>query len=144
MSEIREGGCLCGAIRYRVKGQPVRAYVCHCTFCQKRTSAAFSVNAWFEKDSFELMGEDLGSYEHRSDETDNLLRLNFCRRCATVVFFEPADKFPEIRAITCGTLDDPNSIEIDTHTWARSAVRWMLIPENMEIRDTSSPPATAG
>ncbi len=31
MSEIHEGGCLCGAIRYRVKGNPLGAQVCHCT-----------------------------------------------------------------------------------------------------------------
>ena len=32
-----EGGCLCGAVRYRVLGEPARASVCSCTACQRRT-----------------------------------------------------------------------------------------------------------
>jgi len=37
MSEIHEGGCLCGSVRYRTTGDPVAATVCHCKFCQRRT-----------------------------------------------------------------------------------------------------------
>ncbi len=35
MPDVHEGGCLCGAIRYRVMGNPQRASVCHCTDCQR-------------------------------------------------------------------------------------------------------------
>jgi len=43
MSEIHEGGCLCGTHRYRVKGDPMRVLVCHCRFCQRRTGAACGI-----------------------------------------------------------------------------------------------------
>lgn len=47
MAEIREGGCLCGTVRYRVKGNPVRASVCHCTFCKRRTGSALGMLVLF-------------------------------------------------------------------------------------------------
>ena len=34
-----EGGCLCGAIRYRVNQEPVGLVLCHCTNCQKQTAS---------------------------------------------------------------------------------------------------------
>jgi hypothetical protein len=45
MAEIHEGGCLCGAVRYRVTGDPTIAVVCHCTRCHRMTESAFSMPA---------------------------------------------------------------------------------------------------
>ena len=42
MSDVHEGGCVCGNVRYRSIGAPMLATVCHCTFCQKRTGSAYS------------------------------------------------------------------------------------------------------
>jgi hypothetical protein len=39
-SNIHEGGCLCGAVRYRVSRQPEFALACHCRYCQKRHGIA--------------------------------------------------------------------------------------------------------
>ena len=42
MGEIHEGGCVCGAVRFRVKAQPQAGLVCHCTWCQRRSGSAFA------------------------------------------------------------------------------------------------------
>jgi hypothetical protein len=39
MAEVHEGGCVCGAIRYRVTADPLRVCACYCTFCQRRTGS---------------------------------------------------------------------------------------------------------
>lgn len=44
---IHEGGCLCGATRYRTEGEPLRVTICHCRFCQRATGAAFMVEPIF-------------------------------------------------------------------------------------------------
>ena len=31
---VIEGGCYCGALRYRAEGEPVFAGQCHCRECQ--------------------------------------------------------------------------------------------------------------
>ena len=41
MIDTHLGGCVCGAVRYRVHGDPVVGTVCHCRFCQKRLASAF-------------------------------------------------------------------------------------------------------
>ena len=49
MTNAREGGCVCGAVRYRVKAAPQFGLVCHCTWCQRRSGSAFSYNANFDE-----------------------------------------------------------------------------------------------
>ncbi len=44
------GGCLCGAVRYRVSGPPLRGTICHCSLCRKSSGSAFLVWAIFRKD----------------------------------------------------------------------------------------------
>ena len=46
MSDAHTGGCLCGAIRYRITGAPVEALYCHCRMCRRAHGAP--VVAWFE------------------------------------------------------------------------------------------------
>ncbi len=144
MSEIYEGGCVCGAIRYRVTGNPMRASVCHCTFCQRRTGSAFAILAVFKEGQLELTGDTLTEFEHRSDESNLWLRLEFCNRCGTTVAVR-LERFPGARGIFVGTFDDPNRIKIERHIWTRSAQRWVVFPENMERFEKGVPqPATPG
>ena len=70
---MHEGGCLCGAVRYRVTNAPFRTGVCHCRFCQRRTGSAFGVGVYFKKDDFALTRGSLKSYEYRSDESGRWL-----------------------------------------------------------------------
>ena len=58
---------MCGAIRYRVLGEPMRVTVCHCTFCQKLTGSAFLVEPIFRKNDVTLSGISPQRYDHRSD-----------------------------------------------------------------------------
>ena len=41
---MREGGCQCGAVRYRITGEPIALYVCHCRECQKQSASAFGLS----------------------------------------------------------------------------------------------------
>ena len=66
MSDVHEGGCVCGSVRYRTIGAPMLATVCHCTFCQKRTGSAFSEPVIFRMEQVEFSGGALTMYEHLS------------------------------------------------------------------------------
>ncbi|MGI9284894.1 MAG: GFA family protein [Pseudomonadales bacterium] len=50
-----EGGCTCGAIRYRMESQPLFVHCCHCYWCQRETGTAFALNAMIEADRVTLL-----------------------------------------------------------------------------------------
>lgn len=130
---IHEGGCLCRAVRYRVKDEPVRASVCHCRNCQRRTGSAFGIGAYFKDGDVEIEGE-VKSYEYRSDESGRSLRTQFCPVCGTTVTWT-AEAFPGIRAVAGGTFDDPDWLKIDRHGWTRSRHKWFVFPPGVQIFD---------
>ena len=86
---VHEGGCACGAVRYRVKNEPFRTSVCHCRSCQLRTGSAFGVGIYFKAGDFELLRGELKTYEYRSDESGRWLRTEFCTHCGTTVTWTP-------------------------------------------------------
>jgi hypothetical protein len=136
---MREGGCLCGAVRYRVAGEPVRNSVCSCTCCQRRTGSAFGFGAYFNDAQVTMLRGELNSYEHRSDETGRWLRFEFCPKCGTQVTWT-VEAMPGMRAIGVGTLDDPKSVKPMRFGWFRSAHGWLRPPEGVEIVPTSALP----
>ena len=52
------GGCLCGAVRYSIDGEPIpdRQFLCHCVDCQKHTGTAFISGIAFPADSVVVTG----------------------------------------------------------------------------------------
>jgi hypothetical protein len=126
LMSVHEGGCLCGAVRYRVVGEPARAAgVCHCNFCKRGTGSAFRVGAYFDEAAFELTCGTLNAYEYRSDESNRWLRTEFCPTCGTTVT-GTTEVLPGARMIAAGTLDNPNWIKPTVHVWTRSALHWVV------------------
>ena len=56
MSEIHEGGCTCGAVRYKTLAAPKRVSICACSWCQKRSGSAFGISVYFRKSDVEITG----------------------------------------------------------------------------------------
>ncbi len=139
MTEVHEGGCVCGAIRYRVRGEPLRAYVCHCTFCQRFTGSAFGVLTWFDEEKVEVEGDGIVTYDHTVDETDRWFRLHSCSRCGTT-FMAYTQRRPELRYIMAGTYDDPNWVQLTRQIFMRSAQKLVVMPDHLERYESISPP----
>ena len=134
---VHEGGCLCGAVRYQVTGQPVRTMVCHCTFCQRFTGSSFYAESIFMQEQVHLSGAPMCVYEHRSDGSGKLVYVHFCPRCSTTVSLT-FERSPQIRAISRGTFDDPNWTEVQAHIYTRSAQSGTVLPSGVRAL-----PATA-
>ena len=130
MSDTHEGGCACGAVRYRVHGSPAVGTVCHCRFCQKRLASAFAVLASFKEEVVEILQGELKEVEHRSDVSGRWLRMSFCPKCGTTVC-HTAEVRPGMRGIAAGTFDETDWFAIDRHIWVLSKLPWVTIPEGV-------------
>lgn len=130
MTETHEGGCLCGALRYRVRGPALRTLVCHCRFCQRMTGSTSYANAVFPIDAVEFAGASR-SYAHISETSGKAVHVHSCPACATTVSLT-FERWPEYRAISRGTFDDPDWVAIDAHIWTESAQAGVVLPANTD------------
>ena len=137
MSLIAEGGCICGAIRYRVVGKPTNTMVCHCQTC--RRVAASPVVAWvtFPTAQFELLqGQPM---VFRSSQP---VRRTFCGTCVTPLTYENEDSVGFVDITTC-SLDDPESFPPTHHSWLSHDLAWVRFGDGLPTfeewrRDTTA------
>ena len=132
MDTVHEGGCACGAVRYRVHGQPAAGLVCHCRFCQRRLGSAFAVIAYFSDQDVEITQGRLASCQHESDESGRWLKMEFCPVCGTTIT-HTVELRPGFRGVAGGTFDDPDWFRIDRHIWTRSARPWVTFPPDVDV-----------
>lgn len=122
---IRTGGCLCGAVRYEVRGEPYIAGLCHCTTCRKLTGSSFSATANWRADQFSMTG-DLRMYERR----------HFCPTCGSRLFF----LFAGGVEVFLGTLDEaPYNIEPMLEVWTVRRERWLPHVSGAILHDQNPP-----
>ena len=124
----REGGCSCGAVRYRLTSDPLFTHCCHCLNCQRQTGSAFVINLLIEADRMELLsGEPQAVTVPRDDgSVQKILR---CPVCQVAVFSHYG--WPEVCFVRAGTLDEPASIAPDVHIYTRSKLGWVALPESV-------------
>jgi hypothetical protein len=126
MSDAIEGGCQCGALRYRISGKPVALIACHCTECQRQSGSAFGMSLIVPRDSFEITGEP--KVFTRTSDSGNRVDCAFCERCGTRIFHRP-QRLPDTLNVKPGTLDDTSWLEPRAHVWTKSKQPWVPIPE---------------
>lgn len=135
MSEKHEGGCFCGSVRYSTMGQPFRAAVCHCRYCQLRTGTAFGISVYFKEDKviFNDGVCDTFSYETESGSKATLSR---CANCGTTVSWRISlDALNNLVGIAGGTFDPPTFwYELDREVFTRSKANFCQIksPKSFE------------
>lgn len=102
---ILEGGCLCGAVRYRTEAEPAMQVICHCKTCQKNSGSAYSLNVAVPLDSLEVSGDTPKTYEDRSGASGKAFNRHFCGACGSHVYSD-GEAYGALAFIKAGTLDD--------------------------------------
>lgn len=108
---MRTGGCLCGAVRFTLEGEPFHVGRCHCADCRKESGSTYTIYGQWPLDDFSVEGE-FATYEGRS----------FCPRCGSSLFslFETA---VEVRL---GALDDPPfGLRPEAEVWIKRREPWL-------------------
>jgi len=104
-----QGGCLCGATRYRVSGAVDNLCCCHCRSCRLASGAPFVAWGTFENAHFSLTGVPLA--ERKSSE--KVVR-GFCGSCGTSLIHVHAGRQGQ-HAAESATLDEPETLAPETH-----------------------------
>jgi len=128
MTPAREGGCACGAVRYRLASDPLFVHCCHCLNCQRQTGSAFVINLLIETDRVEIQSGSPQPVDAPRDD-GSAQRIFRCPKCQVAVFSQYGS--PQFRFVRAGTLDVPSSVAPDVHIFTRSKLPWVALPESV-------------
>jgi hypothetical protein len=129
MSESLQGGCACGAVRYRMSGPPMFVHCCHCRDCQRQTGSAFVINALYEAARVELLSAPPARFEMPTD-SGRPHGVYRCPTCGTALWSEYGG-VDKVRFMRVGTLDDPGAIAPTVHIYTRSKQPWVGLPPDV-------------
>ncbi len=127
---VRGGGCLCGAVRFSVRGEPLVVGTCHCADRRKATGAAFVFYADWPRSAFTSAGQ-ARVFKGRS----------FCPACGSRVFHLSE----AIAEVMIGALDDaPGDLRPTREGWTIRREHW-LAPVADAVQFAKDPaPSDAG
>lgn len=133
--EVRAvGGCLCGGVRYEVRG-PIRdVVVCHCSHC-RRTHGHVAAYAACRSADLELVrGGALRWYD------DGDRRRGFCTGCGASLFWRVEGR--QTTSIAAGTLDEPTGLRTIAQIYVADAADYYDVCGPGERHDAALPPGS--
>lgn len=131
------GGCLCGAVRYRVAAPPIITRLCWCRVCQYLAAGHATVNVCFPSDAIRIEGP-LSDYRSVAD-SGNVMHRRFCGTCGTPMFSE-AEARPHLIFVRAGTLDDASIAKPSMNIWTASAPAWACLDGKIPSVPGQPPP----
>jgi hypothetical protein len=111
-----DGGCLCGAVRYRISAAPRSADYCHCRMCRRAAGAPLVARLTVANAAFAwTRGEPAA---HRFSPAAERL---FCRVCGSQLALRDE---PDYLDVTIASLDEPAAVRPRYHIWTASRIAW--------------------
>lgn len=138
--EIREGGCGCGAVRYRVVGEPIFVNNCHCTLCQKQTGSTSVVNAFFETEALTLLSGETKRHMFKTGSGGDHIIVR-CAICGTALWSHFSGFGDLGLGLRAGTLDEPGSVRPDAVVHVASKMPWVALPDGIPHFDAYYKPS---
>ena len=125
-SQEFEGGCACGAVRYRMTSAPMFVHCCHCRWCQRETGAAFALNAMIEADRVVLLSgtPEMVDTPSNSGKGQTFAR---CPDCQIALWSHYAGAGDKVSFIRVGTLDQPDRMPPDIQIFTASKQPWVIL-----------------
>lgn len=127
MVEIVTGGCLCGAVRYEIRGPFLRAGHCHCSRCRRHSGTAMSTQGRVRREDFRLIHglESVCNYR-----VEGHASKAFCEVCGSSLFGGDWPDGHEV-SIRLGSLDDDPPVAPQFHTFVEAKASWDEIRDDL-------------
>lgn len=123
MGAIRQGGCLCGAVRFKTDGEPLNVRICHCRTCQKAMGSPFYARAMFDARALTVEGE---TAQYATSET---LHREFCSACGTRLFTRRTNGTTV--GVALAGFDNRNAFAPTEHIWVSEKMDWVRIDDGL-------------
>jgi len=138
-NEIHEGGCLCGAVRYRASAAPLRGVICHCELCRRHSGAPCLAFVHFPVEAFEWLGAEPSWYR-----SSQFAERGFCSTCGSTLGMRE-DVLSGRVQVCVGSLDRPGAIQIHDHVWVGSRIPWFEVADHLPrfAKSSSAVPSKA-
>jgi hypothetical protein len=133
-----EGGCLCGAVRYRVSGTPSRITICHCATCRHASGAPLVAWSGFPACDFNFTRGVPARYASSPG-----VERTFCSRCGTQLTYRHYD-VPETLDLTLASLDNPEAIVPEDHVWTAHRLSWIAVADGLPAYSGNRTAAPSG
>ena len=128
------GGCLCGAVRYRVIGEPSSANLCYCTQCRRQSGSPFASFVSYPLSRFAILAGEPTTYR-----SSHFAVRQFCDRCGSALFWR-RDGDDELD-VFLGSLDAPEAMPRPTaELWTSGRLSWVPVLSGVESYPTHRRP----
>ena len=114
---MSSGRCLCGAVRYEVRGPLRDVLLCHCVECRRWSGHVFAATAARRDDL--VLTTDGALRWVASPESESAARRGFCGECGSSLFWDAPER--ETVSIAAGTLDEPTGLRLLGHVYVGQA-----------------------
>ena len=131
---VVQGGCLCGQIRYEIRGGLGRPGVCHCKNCQRQSGSAFSTLAVVNREHFTIVEGEPALYTDNETSSGAKVSRYFCGNCGSPIYSDMENR-ADIVAVKAGTLDDTSYYKPTYHLWCESRQSWFELAEGLPQLD---------
>lgn len=131
MDETHQGGCLCGAVRFRARGSLRGVVYCHCSQCRRQTGHFYAATNVAEAD-LEVDGGERITWFRASDFASR----GFCATCGSALFWK-RDGAPDI-SIMAGSFDTPSGLRAEGHIFVADKGDYYEIADGLPQRQQSS------
>jgi hypothetical protein len=128
--KIHKGGCLCGALRYEARGEPLYTGYCYCVDCRKASGSGFIPFMGFAAEQVSFSGATK-AFASKSARGGDAVR-NSCPSCASLVFGGVVGESSSF-TIYAGSLDDASAFEPKIAIFARSRPAWVQMPPGLRV-----------
>lgn len=131
---VQEGGCLCGALRFKVEGDPIVSGACYCRACQSVAGGGAAYGMMFPAEALSVTKGETRSFICKADSGADVYRL-FCPDCG-VHLFSHNSTHPQYRSVKVGVLDDPSAFQSQGSVWTASAQPWHHVDPDLPSWET--------
>ena len=126
-SALRCGGCLCGAVRFRVRMPTLFCGHCHCTMCRRNHGAAWVTWLGVPRAQLEI---EAGEGELRRYASSQHGSRSFCGRCGTSLFCENTEH-PDRVDVPLANLQGPIDRPPGFHCWFDARADWAVVLDDL-------------